>query len=152
MTFSFATVCVGRPYVDYFASIIKNYFDKNLPQSTNIYIHTDDPYYCGFKFKEYKTDLKKFMRKSLFIQIDEDINSSTPIYINTEFFDKLDDKLKIYLGFGKKADQKIHPSTNIHTMPLNSKILIVLVDWIFKKIKNNLISILPGYLRKKIRK
>jgi len=54
MTFSFATVCVGRPYVDYFASIIKNYFDKNIPQSSNIYIHTDDPYYCGFKFKEYK--------------------------------------------------------------------------------------------------
>ena len=98
------------------------------------------------------TKNKKFVRKSLFIQIDEDINSSTPIYINTEFFDKLDDKLKIYLGFGKKADQKIYPSANIHTMPLNSKILIVLIDWIFKKIKNNLISILPGYLRKKIRK
>ena len=93
-----------------------------------------------------------FTRKSLFLQIDENLNVGTPIYIKTEFLKNLNDKLKTYLGFGLNANQNNYPPSNMDTLPLNKKVLIIMIKWILKKILKNIIHFLPGFLRKKVRK
>ena len=62
-------------------------------------------------------------RKTLFFQVEQDINHSEPILVKTEFLNKIDDRLKLFLGFGKKADLEIYPKTNLYTMPMNKKTL-----------------------------
>ena len=37
------------------------------------------------------------------MQVDKEMNASTPILINTEFADSLDEKIKMFLGFGHKS-------------------------------------------------
>jgi len=98
------------------------------------------------------TKNSNFVRKSLFLQIDENLNIATPIYIKTEFLDNLNDKLKTYLGFGLRANQNNYPPSNMDTLPLNKKILIIMINWILKKILNNIIRYLPGFIRKRLRK
>jgi len=88
-----------------------------------------------------------FVRKTLFFQVEKDINHSEPIILNSEFMDEVNEDLKMYLGFGKKATNKIYPSTNIYTMPLNKKVSSIIFKWILSR----LILKFPGFLRKKIR-
>ena len=98
------------------------------------------------------TNNKDFIRKSLFLQIDENLNLATPIYIKTEFLDNLNDKLRTYLGFGLEANQNNYPPSNMDTLPLNRKIFFIMINWILKKIFINFIRYLPGFIRKRLRK
>ena len=95
---------------------------------------------------------KSFVRKSLFLQIDDNLNSALPIYIKTEFLENLNDKLKTYLGFGLSANQNNYPPSSMDTLPLNKKVSLIMINWILKKILNNIIHYLPGFIRKKLRK
>ena len=95
---------------------------------------------------------KKFIRKSLFIQVDKEMNASTPILINTEFADSLDEKIKMFLGFGLKSGYDTFPSTSIKSMPLSINLMSTLLKWIFYRFLLNLIYHLPGFFRKKFRK
>ena len=49
---SFVTVCVGKPYIDYFSEIIKSYEKLSLPRETKIYITTNQVEYCKEKFRK----------------------------------------------------------------------------------------------------
>ena len=91
---------------------------------------------------------KKLIRKSLFFQVDKEISMSEPILVKTEFVEKIDDKMKTYLGFGKKTGLELFPNTNLGTLPRNMKILSKFLAWIFWDIAKKL----PGFLRKKIKK
>lgn len=95
---------------------------------------------------------KDFIRKSLFIQIDENLDIATPLYINTEFIENLDDKIKTYLGFGLKANQNVYPNSSMKTLPLNRDNFIIFYNWIKFRITSKILSILPGFIRKKLRK
>ena len=91
---------------------------------------------------------KKLIRKSLFMQVDKEINTSEPMLIKTEFVEKLDDKIKMYLGFGKKTGLELFPDTNLGTMPMNKKTLSKILAWLFWPMAKKL----PGFFRKKILK
>tara|TARA_B100000780_G_C20991219_1_gene396404 strand:- start:247 stop:561 length:315 start_codon:yes stop_codon:yes gene_type:complete len=91
---------------------------------------------------------KKLIRKSLFMQVDKEINTSEPMLIKTEFVEKLDDKIKMYLGFGKKTGLELFPDTNLGTMPMNRKTLSKILAWLFWPMAKKL----PGFFRKKILK
>ena len=91
---------------------------------------------------------KKLIRKTLFFQVEKDINHSEPILLNTEFLENITDELKMYLGFGKKGDLKIYPKTDIFTMPLNKTVFNIISKWLISRA----ILKFPGMLRKKIRK
>ena len=67
---------------------------------------------------------------------------------STEYLDKIDERIKTYLGFGKKATNKTYPATDIFTMPFNKKVLKIILRWILSRI----VLRVPGFLRKKIRK
>ncbi len=51
-SFSLTTVCVGKPYIDYFQKIIKSYGNLNLPDSTIVYVNTNHVDYCEEKLKD----------------------------------------------------------------------------------------------------
>ena len=94
---------------------------------------------------------KNFVRKSLFIQIDENLDVATPIYINTEFLDNYNNQLKNYLGFGLKAKENIYPNTSMKTLPLNRENFKIFYSWILFRIFSKIKSFLPGFIRKKLR-
>ena len=89
-----------------------------------------------------------FVRKTLFFQVEKDINHSEPILLNPEFITEFNDDINMYLGFGKKATNNIYPTTNIFTMPFNKKVANIFFRWILSRI----ILKFPGFVRKKIRK
>ena len=72
---------------------------------------------------------KDFVRKTLFFQVEKDINHSEPILLNSEFITEFSDDIKMYLGFGKKATNKTYPRTDIFTMPLNKKVTSIIFKW-----------------------
>ena len=55
---SFVTVCVGKPYIDYFSEVIKSYEKLSLPREAKIYITTNHVEYCKEKFKESPLDIQ----------------------------------------------------------------------------------------------
>lgn len=91
---------------------------------------------------------KTLVRKSLFFQIEKDIEHGEPVLLNSEFVSNTSEEIKMYLGFGKKADLKVYPQTNIYTMPLNKKVSGIFYKWLLSR----LILYFPGFIRKKIRK
>ncbi len=94
------------------------------------------------------TSNKNFVRKTLFFQVEKDTSQSEPILLNAEFLNNLNDDVKMFLGFGKKANNDVYPNTDIYTMPLNKKTFKIFYKWILSR----LVLYIPGFLRKKIRK
>ena len=94
------------------------------------------------------TKNKKFVRKSLFFQVDREINHSEPILIKTEFVKKLDERIKLYLGFGKRSGQRVYPETSLETMPFNKETSGKILSWMVGRFANKL----PGFLRKRVRR
>ena len=58
-----------------------------------------------------------FVRKSLFWQVDAEVNSAGPLLINPEFFPTLGEGTR--LGFGLPSGYEMFPTTGIETFPLN---------------------------------
>lgn len=57
-----------------------------------------------------------FIRKSLFFQVDGNDNSE-PLLINPSFMTNFDERLKMYLGFGRTASNTPFPHTDETTIP-----------------------------------
>lgn len=57
-----------------------------------------------------------FVRKSLFFQVDSN-DKSEPILVNTSYISNIDDKLKMYLGFGRDGCNVPFPQTDLSTLP-----------------------------------
>jgi len=58
-----------------------------------------------------------FVRKSLFWQVDREIEHAEPILINPEFLGEIDRKTQRYLGFGLPTGYKIFPQSDVGTIP-----------------------------------
>lgn len=71
-----------------------------------------------------------FIRKSLFFQVDNN-DKSEPILINTSYLNNVDDTLKMYLGFGREANNIPFPETNISTIPEQK-----LRNWLKNELQN----------------
>ena len=57
-----------------------------------------------------------FARKSLVFQVDSN-DRSEPILINTSYFNKFDEIIKMYLGFGRDGSNISFPQTDESTIP-----------------------------------
>ncbi len=91
---------------------------------------------------------KNFVRKSLFFQVDREINHSDHIVIISEYLTKFDERVKLFLGFGKKAGQKIYPNTNLDTMPMNKETFVNMSKWFIARLSDKL----PVFMRKRVRR
>jgi hypothetical protein len=58
-----------------------------------------------------------FVRKSLFWQIDREIDQAEPILINPEFLPEMDAGKLRYLGFGLPTEYRIFPQTGVSSLP-----------------------------------
>jgi predicted 2-oxoglutarate/Fe(II)-dependent dioxygenase YbiX len=76
---------------------------------------------------------ENFLRKSLFFQVDSEINNGERIIVNTAFIDKLDDEIKMYLGFGRPGNYVAYPQTSLQSLPLTHGIVTALFKWAVKK-------------------
>jgi len=94
------------------------------------------------------TNDKNFIRKSILLRIDADVEHSEPILLKTEYVEKIDDRIKEYLGFGKKTGIAMYPDSSLETLPINKKIFSEISKWLIGRLANKM----PGFLRKKIRK
>ena len=94
------------------------------------------------------TNNKDFVRKTLFFQVEKDTSHSEPIIVNAEFLNNLSEEVKMFLGFGKKANNSVYPNTDIYTMPLNKKTFRIFSKWLISR----MVLYIPGFLRKRIRK
>ena len=91
---------------------------------------------------------KNFIRKNILFRVDAETEYAEPVIIRTEYLDNIDDRLKLYLGFGKKSGQETWPKTGLNTMPLNKKIFTAITRWFIAR----LIDKLPGFFRRKIKR
>ena len=67
--------------------------------------------------------------------------------LRTEYLNKVDDKIKVYLGFGKKTGIEMYPNSSLETMPLNKKVFSKISKWLIGRLANKF----PGFIRKRIR-
>ena len=105
-------------------------------------IHRAKPYFNYF-----------WKRKSLFFQIDNEVDDGEKIIINTRFIKKIDESLINYLGMGKEADMPHEPSkTQIETLnflnifKFQKKILSAIIKRVIFLMK----SFLTGTFKRKI--
>ena len=91
---------------------------------------------------------KNFIRKNILFRVDSETEYAEPVIIRTEYLDNIDDRLKLYLGFGKKSGQETWPKTGLNTLPLNKKIFTAITRWFIAR----LIDKLPGFFRKRIKR
>ena len=77
---------------------------------------------------------KNFTRKSIFFQIDSDVENSEQIIVNTNFLDNLNEQIHMYLGFGKKSNYPVYPKTNLNRLPISKKNIGKIFSWLIYRI------------------
>ena len=132
-------------------NIIKNYKDKivsfKMPAGSiiifdNKSIHRAKPYIDFF-----------WRRKSLFFQIDNEVEDGEKIIVNTKFLNELDKNKSQLLGVGKKSDMPHEPSkTGLNTLNLKTiiRIQLSLFSAIYKRIYFSLKFFVSDQVKRKI--
>jgi len=57
-----------------------------------------------------------FVRKSLFWQVDRQIEQGEPLLINPEYLDVIDERIRRYLGFGLPTEYHRFPQTDVNSL------------------------------------
>ena len=94
---------------------------------------------------------KNFVRKSVFFQVDSEINNSEPIILNTEFITKVNDDIKMFFGFGKRSDYEVYPKTSITSLPLTKNILKILIKYTLQRFLKSFKRLIPKKIKKIIK-
>ena len=88
-----------------------------------------------------------FIRKSVFFQVDSEIENSEPIIVNTEYITEVNNDITMFLGFGKPSNYSVFPVTSLKSLPLTKNIFRLLLGYIYFRIKSGLYSILSKIYR-----
>lgn len=93
-------------------------------------------------------------RKSLFFQIDDEVNDGEKVLINSQFIKKnIDEELKNFLGIGKPSNMPHEPAkTKIETLNFENiiKLQMKIFFAVIKRVNYLLKSLLSGKLKRKI--
>ncbi|WP_250479465.1 MULTISPECIES: phytanoyl-CoA dioxygenase family protein [unclassified Caballeronia] len=95
---------------------------------------------------------KNFVRKSVFFQVDSEIQKSEPIIVNTEFISEVNERTSMFLGFGQPSEYDVFPKTSMNTAPLNRTMMSVLGEYLFFRLTRAGFAKLPRGLRPLIRR
>lgn len=93
-----------------------------------------------------------FVRKSVFCQIDANLDDSEPIILNSKFLNKIDSDTSMILGFGKPSNYKIYPKTSLNTLPFNKNILSKILLYLVFRFLRGSYNLMPAILKKRIKK
>jgi hypothetical protein len=83
-----------------------------------------------------------FTRKSVFFQVDSEIENSEPIIVNTEFITEVNDDVAMFLGFGKPSNYSVFPVTSFESLPFTKNIFLLFLSYGYFRIKTRLYSVL----------
>ena len=95
---------------------------------------------------------KNFVRKSLFLQIDENLSSAEPSLINPSYFDKLDNKTLKYFGFGLPTESRTYPDTNIKRLPMKIFLKEIFFSYALYKVPRIIYMFFPKIIKRIIKK
>ena len=92
-----------------------------------------------------------FVRKSLFFQIDTNLNSAEPSLINPSYFNNLDKKKLNFFGFGLQNESDTYPMTNFKTLPIKIS-LQTFFNFFGYKILKFFFKLIPNKFKENIKK
>ncbi|GJH19921.1 phytanoyl-CoA dioxygenase family protein [Caballeronia novacaledonica] len=95
---------------------------------------------------------KNFVRKSVFFQVDSEINKSEPIIVNTEFISRLDDRISTFLGFGRPSNYEVFPNTSLNSLPLDGTMMSVMGKYMLYRMARSAFASIPQALKPTLRK
>jgi hypothetical protein len=95
---------------------------------------------------------KNFVRKSVFFQVDSEIQKSEPIIVNTEFITNMNDQISMFLGFGKPSNYQVFPKTTLNSLVLDKTMIRVLTNYVFHRIARAALSRLPLSVQPTVRR
>lgn len=121
-----------KAYSDYSEDFIsRNYADKivsfKYPRGSLIIYNT-----YGIHRAKPVLD-RRFIRKSVFFQVDSEITNSEPIIINPNFVENLSEDVRTYLGFGSQSEYEIFPTTNLLTLDSSQCSALHIVSILLKR-------------------
>ncbi len=93
----------------------------------------------------------KYIRKSLFFQVDSNLENSEPILINTSYVKTREEKILTFLGLGYDSVNKIYPNTSIFTLPPNKIINSLFIKYLIKSTLEQFIKLIPKKIKKLIK-
>jgi len=88
-----------------------------------------------------------FVRKSIFFQVDSNVENSEKIIVNTNFLTDVSDDIRMYLGFGKKSDYFVYPDTNLNRLPISKNNFKTIFSWFLYRITKFLTRTEPRNIR-----
>ena len=140
-----------KGYSDYSDDFInKNYKDKiknfKLPKGSLIIYNTYGIHRAKPVFK------KNFTRRSVFFQVDSETENSEPIILNTKFVTEMNDKIKMFLGFGKPSNYVPYPNSSLNTLPLNKSLFYNLIKYVIYRFCKSIFKYFPKFIQRVIKK
>jgi len=93
-----------------------------------------------------------FVRKSIFFQVDSNVENSEKIIVNTNFLKDVSDDIRMYLGFGKKSDYFVYPDTNLNRLPISKNNFKTIFFWFLYRITKFLTRTEPRNIRNMLSK
>jgi hypothetical protein len=95
---------------------------------------------------------KKYVRKSLYFQVDGSEKNATKILLNTKFLNNLNPKIEKILGFGKENNRALYPKTNLNRYPINFNVFTSILKWFTYRFLRFILRTEPRYIKKIFKK
>ena len=135
-----------KGYSDYSDDFInKNYKDKiknfKLSKGSLIIYNTYGIHRAEPVFKN------NFTRRSVFFQVDSEIENSEPIILNTKFITEMNDKISMFLGFGKPSNYEVFPKSSLNTLPLNKSLFFNLIKYVLYRFGKAIFNYSPNFIK-----
>jgi hypothetical protein len=94
----------------------------------------------------------KFIRKSVFFQIDSDLENAEPVILNTKFVTHIDSQISMILGFGKPANYEAFPITSFMNLPFSKNVFMLLLKYFPRRLMRNIFDMSPKLIKERLRK
>lgn len=135
-----------KAYSNYSDDFInKNYKDKiknfKLSKGSLIIYNTYGIHRAEPVFKN------NFTRRSVFLQVDSNIENSEPIILNTKFITEMNDKISMFLGFGKPSNYEVFPKTSLKTLPLSKSLLFNLIKYVLYRFAKTIVNYTSNFIK-----
>jgi hypothetical protein len=95
---------------------------------------------------------RNYIRKSIFFQIDTEINNGEPILLNPSFMDQINPEINTYLGFGLPSNYQIFPNSTLNDHPLYLRAVLDIAGWLAYRSFRGIYEIMPIKYKSKLKK
>jgi hypothetical protein len=86
---------------------------------------------------------KTFVRKSVFFQVDSEIQNSEPIIVNTEIINYVNNHISMFMGFVKSINYEILSNTALNFLSLDKKINAIITKYVCHRLALSALDKIP---------